>query len=308
MRFFTLSPKPPFRLDLTAWALRRLPINLIDRWDNGEYRRVLTLNGTPAEVSVSQIGTSEKPKLVIKVKAKRDDMIKRQEVISVLKKILGMEVNLTEFFHLACRDKRLFFLLSRFDGLKPPRFASVFEALINGFACQQLSLHVGIHLLNRLCVKYGLKFGESRAFPRPVDLSDAKHGDLMKLGFSRNKAEYILNAAITAVKEKWVAEQFGELSAAAALEKLLEIRGVGMWTAEYVLLRGLGKLDVIPADDVGIRNKLAYWLGLKTVPDPDSVRKILSRWNSYKGALYFYLLLDYLERTGKIDNSNFQAQ
>lgn len=109
--------------------------------------------------------------------------------------------------------------MSRFDGLRPPKFASVFEALINGFACQQLSLNLGIHLLNRLCVKYGLKFKESQAFPRPVDLSHAKHRDLMKLGFNRHKAGYILNAAKTAAKEKWAAEQFGELSATTAFRK-----------------------------------------------------------------------------------------
>lgn len=109
-----LSPKPPFRLDLTVWALQRLPINLIDRWDNGEYRRVLILNGAPAEVFVVQIGSSEKPKLVVKVKAKREDLIKRQDVIVVLKNMLGPEVNLNGFYHIACEDKRLSLIIVTF--------------------------------------------------------------------------------------------------------------------------------------------------------------------------------------------------
>ena len=51
---FSLTPVPPFRLDLTAWALRRRPNNLIDRWDGETYRRVLVMNGYPAEVAVRQ--------------------------------------------------------------------------------------------------------------------------------------------------------------------------------------------------------------------------------------------------------------
>src|SRR5215472_11323553 len=64
---FTLEPAPPFRLDLTAWALRRRPHNAVDRWDGQTYRRVLMLNGKPCEVAVTQIAAPNSPRLRIAV-------------------------------------------------------------------------------------------------------------------------------------------------------------------------------------------------------------------------------------------------
>jgi DNA-3-methyladenine glycosylase II len=80
----------------------------------------------------------------------------------------------------------------------------VFESLINGIACQQLSLQVGMHLLNRLWRAYGLPVGENHAFPRPVDLASASLALLRPLGFSGNKARFILTLARAVVEGSWV--------------------------------------------------------------------------------------------------------
>jgi len=64
---FELAPVAPFRLDFTAWALRRRPENQIDRWDGSTYRRVILIRGEPAEVHVSQEGSAEKPRLHVNV-------------------------------------------------------------------------------------------------------------------------------------------------------------------------------------------------------------------------------------------------
>ena len=63
MAVFTLTPAPPFRLDLTVWVLRRLPINQMDRWDGKTYRRVLMLNDKPVEVALLQAGSARAPQL-----------------------------------------------------------------------------------------------------------------------------------------------------------------------------------------------------------------------------------------------------
>jgi hypothetical protein len=68
---FSLKPVPPFRLDLTAWALRRRPNNLIDRWDGEAYRRVLVMNGYPAEVAVRQSGPSDSPRIHVSLTSQR---------------------------------------------------------------------------------------------------------------------------------------------------------------------------------------------------------------------------------------------
>ncbi len=85
-----------------------------------------------------------------------------------------------------------------------------------------------------------------------------------------------------------------------ALQRLGRLRGVGRWTAEYVLLRGLGRLHVFPGDDVGARNNLRRWLSLSAPLDYDEVGQALARWQGYAGLIYFHLLLDRLAQTGAI--------
>ena len=64
---FSIKPLPPFRLDLTAWTLRRRPSNAIDRWDGKHYRRVLVLNNSPFEVAVAQSGSADRPHLRVRL-------------------------------------------------------------------------------------------------------------------------------------------------------------------------------------------------------------------------------------------------
>jgi len=133
---FSIVPVQPFRLDLTAWALRRRP---------GEHNRLL--------------GWRDLSKL-------------------------------------AKRDPRLAPLVEEFRGLKPPRFPTVFETVVNGIACQQLSLVVGILLLSRLAHKYGRVLGplddSLHAFPGPEDLAGVRSQSLRALGFSGHKANFLL--------------------------------------------------------------------------------------------------------------------
>ena len=89
----------------------------------------------------------------------------------------------------------------------------------------------------------------------------------------------------------------------AAIEQLREIRGIGRWTAEYVLLRALGRYDLFPGDDVGARTKLAQWLGLKGPVDYLGVQRALADLGPYRGLLYFHLQLDGLQKTGQLSQS-----
>ena len=85
-----------------------------------------------------------------------------------------------------------------------------------------------------------------------------------------------------------------------AINFLLELRGVGRLTAEYVLLRALGRLDVFPGDDVGARNRLAKWLHRSEPMDYASVRRAVERWQPYSGFIYFHMLMESLTATGKL--------
>lgn len=297
-----LTPVRPFRLDLTAWALRRRANNLIDRWDGRAYRRVLVLRGRPVEITVTQEGGADAARLRVTATGVRLGSRVEPLVRAAAERMLGLRVDLRGFYRRAAGHPRLRRLAERFRGLKPPRFPTVFECLVNAFACQQLSLTVGIILLNRLTEHYGQAFeghdGGVHAFPEPGDLTAARPGALRRLGFSGHKAQAILGLAKAVAAGRVDLERIDDLDDAAAIAGLSELRGVGRWSAEYVLLRGLGRFRVFPVDDVGARNNLARWLALRRSLDADGVPRVLARWSPYSGLIYFHLLLDRLANAG----------
>jgi DNA-3-methyladenine glycosylase II len=303
LRTFIFRPVPPFRLDLTVWALRRRARNVIDRWDGSTYRRVISIDGQPVEVAVRQSGSSAEPRLIVTTMPSLTKATHRHQIRSVLDRLLGLGVDLAGWYRLAARDKRLAPVAERFRGVKPPRFPTLFEALINAFACQQLSLEVGLELLNRLAALRGARVHagdvDHYAFPDPAGLAAARPSQLRKLGFSGQKVHAIKDLSGAIARGHLDIQELSRESDEARLrERLLELRGVGRWTVEYVLLRGLGRLDVIPGDDVGAQNKLAAWLGRRRPLDYAGVHQLAERYHPYAGMVYFHLLLAGLEQRG----------
>ena len=279
---FYLRPKAPFNLELTAWALRRRANNPIDRWDGHTYKRVLVFGDKPREMTVTQSGPSDVPRLHVTLTGKQLTLAEKASARKTLERLLGLHLDLGEFYQLASRDSNLGPLVERFRGVKPPRFPSLFEALANAIACQQMSLSLGILLLSRLTQRFGLPMHSTRepaqAFPRPEALAGLKPEALRELGFSRQKGRALITLAQAFCESPRDWDTLEELDNQAALERLLELRGIGRWSAEYVLLRGLGRLDVFPGDDVGAHNALKRWLGLPKKLGYEEVRRITAKW------------------------------
>jgi DNA-3-methyladenine glycosylase II len=218
--------------------------------------------------------------------------------------MLGLDVNLHSFYLLAENDPLLRDLVRPFVGMKPPRFPNLFEAIINGIACQQLSLVVGIGLLNKLAWNFGRGLSnESQAqhsFPDAVALLSHTANELRALGFSFAKARAVLSLARSVSDGQWNADAISRLPDGEAQKSLETLTGVGRWTAEYVLLRGLGRLHIFPADDVGARNNLQNWLGISEPLDYARTRRLLARWSGFGGLIYFNLLLKKLHDRGAL--------
>ena len=144
----------------------------MDRWDGQSYRRVLALPTGPVEVEVTQIEPPEAPRLQVSVGGQPLRSSVKAAVASALERLLGLHIDLTAFYRFAARQGRLGPLALRFRGMKPPRFATVFESVVNAIACQQVTLTLGIRLLNGLAANYGpaLQEGDAtvHAFPRPT--------------------------------------------------------------------------------------------------------------------------------------------
>lgn len=305
---FTQTVKAPFRLDLTVWVLRRRQKNTIDLWDGQRYTRILTLYNLPVRLTVTlwPISPSRETKqLLISLQCyKQLSVDQHAEVVAITQKMLGLAVDVQPFYELVSRNQTLDQLTEQYVGVRPPRFPTVFEALINAVACQQVSLDVGILLLNRLSEKYGMEFADNtgimHAFPRPEDLLDEPEGDLKHLGFSYQKARTIKEIAYIAANDGLQLEGLEAVNNVDILAQLQAVRGIGRWSAEYVLLRGLGRLEVFPGDDIGGQNNVQKLLGLTARPTYDELKKLTDAWRPYAGFVYFYLLLTKLHEKGLV--------
>jgi DNA-3-methyladenine glycosylase II len=300
---FELTPLPPFRLDLTVATLRRRPDNIIDRWDGKTYRRVLvTGDGRLYEIAVSQSGLPDAPCLCVSVSQEKPDAGVKEQVILALEHLLSIYINLDGFYRMAESDDKLSPLVDQFRGFKPPRFQTNFEALVTAIACQQLTLTQGIRLLNGLAELVGpaleTETGIFHAFPRPQDVAGIDIEALRKMGFSYQKTRYIAGLAQFIVGKQYDLAAIEALDDQKAVDRLCSLKGVGRWTAEYFLLRGLGRTHIFPADDSGARNHLQRWFSLSETLKYDQVRSVLNRWEGYGGLIYFHLLLKSLAEKG----------
>jgi DNA-3-methyladenine glycosylase II len=321
-----LTVVPPFRLDFTVWALRRRKTNIVDLWDGSKYTRVIAYNGDdPLKITIGQQGTINHPQLIVALQSKNggEEITAanvQKDVGRIIQKMLGLDRDLTSFYTLAKnnKDDLLVSLGQQYLGVKPPCFPSIFETLINAIACQQVTLDLGILMLNRLAENFGVEFededddgggdGEAtplHAFPRPEDLADVSEQDLRKLGFSRQKARAIRELAMICVADnndnnEVQLDNLGGMSNEQIVEQLSAIRGIGRWSAEYALLRGFGRIDSFPGDDIGAQNNLKQLFHLDKKPDYAEVKKLTSRWHPYEGLVYFHLLLNKLRTRGII--------
>ncbi len=300
-----LAVVAPFRLDLTVWALRRRAHNTVDAWDGATYRRATELGGHPVLLEVRERQERRSPVLAVTVRRRRGtpgdpDVVAAHRLLT---RVLGLDADTRGLADLARRDRRLAGLAGRFAGMRPPRFASLFEAVVNAVACQQLSLDVGVHLLNRLARRFGPRVGPAGSppgFPGPERLAAADPAELRALGFSGAKAATVVSLACRVASGELDLEGLALLDDEAARARLVSVPGLGRWSAEYVLLRGLGRLHVLPGDDVGARNGLRRRFGLAPDAGYAEVADLVEAWWPLAGLVYFHLLLDALATAGHV--------
>ena len=285
-------------------------MNIVDRFDGGAYRRVLATDDRPFEVAVSQPDRAQ-PTIEILVRGRGDSPETRSVVMNFLERCLGIRRKLGGFYALSTRDGEIGQVIGRLRGLKPVRFPSMFEALVNGIACQQISLDAGLSVLSRLTEAAGRAFpsgdgcgkGVVHAFPGPSEAARLDEKDLREIGFSGQKSRFIIELSRAVVEKELDLESLERLDNRDAFELLRRIRGIGRWTAEYALLRGLGRLDIFPGDDVGVRKKLLSVLHLEGPLSYEGTEELMSGWQPYSGFVYLHLLLVDLLARGYIDDT-----
>jgi DNA-3-methyladenine glycosylase II len=298
---FSLEPVTPFRLDLTVWVLKRRPDYIVDQWDGETYQRTLLVDELPLGIAVRQ---PEPARLEVTLSGPEAAVTRRDVVQPIIERLLGTNVDLSDYYAFADDDEQLRPLVRRFAGFKPPRYPTLFECLTNAIACQQVTLTFGLQVVSRLVEHYGRPLetegGMSRAFPAPAEIALADPDHFRKIGFSRQKARALIELAQGLESGAIDFSNLDSLDDESAVRALSALRGIGRWTAEYALLRGLGRIHIFPGDDVGARNTLRTWTGQEAKLDYDAVHATLAGWKPYSGLLYFQMLLLGLEKKGRV--------
>jgi DNA-3-methyladenine glycosylase II len=186
---------------------------------------------------------------------------------------------------LAAADPAMAELIARLGSveLNPGTVSDRFTSLVRGIVGQQLSGRAAEHIFERLRDHVGLT---------PEHLASASDEELLGVGLSRRKAEYVRGLACAVLSGDLDVDAFDGLSDDDILAQLVAIRGVGPWTAHMFLLFAMRRPDVIAPGDLGIRQAVGRLLKLGRTATPTEVLEAAERWRPYRSAATFYLYRD----------------
>jgi DNA-3-methyladenine glycosylase II len=278
-----LPVRPPFRLDLTADAMRRLAANVVDLVDgDGTYFRAFDDERGAALIAVRQSGADS-----IEVRGAGRDA---ERFFPTVARMLGAQADLTLWYERSERIAWLHRLAEAFTGVKPPRYATLWEACAHAIVFQQISIHAAGAIMRRVIEALGTPFeaGGARSipFPLPHVWLEAREELLRGAGLSRNKVAHLRSVAAAFADGTIDARRIESLPTVEAAAALVAVRGIGPWSAAVILLRGLGRLDTFPMRDSGVARSLALLAG-----EPVDLDFVLETLGPSRGMLYYHLLL-----------------
>jgi DNA-3-methyladenine glycosylase II len=211
--------------------------------------------------------------------------------------LLGEGWDLPGFYAVAATDPVLARLVrptGGLFGLRPTLASEPFEMLVGAISAQQVNLAFAFATRARLVRRYGtpLEFEgvAVHAFPTPAALADVPPAELRAMQFSQRKAEYIVGLARELATGQLDLRAVAGMPDEAVITRLTAVRGLGRWSAEWFLARGLGRPDVCPADDLGVRRAVETLCFRGRERDAAAVRRRARAWRPHRSLATHYLL------------------
>jgi DNA-3-methyladenine glycosylase II len=255
----------PYDFELSTERFRVFGPDLANFWRDGALHRVvgrreLRIEAARGGVRVDPLDPETRP---------------------VVRKLLGTELDLAAFYEWAKQEPVLGRLTRRLAGFRPPLAPDPFESLVTSITAQQVSLHAAFAIRNRLIERFGRRAGRAYAFPTERRLSRATADELVAVGFSHRKAEYVVGLAAADLDYAALATLPDEEVKAT----LTSVRGLGEWTADWFLARHLARPRAWPAGDLGLRKAVAVFY-----PDARDVRAFGASFEPFQNLTAHYLL------------------
>jgi len=279
-------------------AFGRDEANRLD--EAGVLRFVHALDGDRYLATVRSVGTPAAPAARVEILGTAPPGAQvRARVSQEVRWRLGAPFDLASFEKAVRRDPVLSRLVKEFRGYRPPLAPDPFESLVTSISAQQVNLAFAFATRSRLVRAFGPAVrapdGEVfHAFPSPADLAGARASRLRAMQFSGTKTRAILELARRLRREPMLLDAARDLEEARIHDTLVAMHGIGRWTVDWFLARGLGRPEAWPAGDLGVRKAVAhFYFGGEDRPE-ETVRAFGERFAGHRNLAAHYLLMGYM--------------
>lgn len=283
----------PFSFAQNLAYLLRSPNECLYQIRDGRVSRAITIKEHISIIEISAHGDSSL-KVTIKGGTAPISPWLQSEVAKYVREWFDMDRELLPFYEMAREDRLLTQAVSSFYGLRVIRIPDLFEAVSWGILGQQISLGYAYTLKRRLVERFGKQVSVDREqywlFPSAADIAGLTVEDLSGLRMTVKKCEYLIGAARQIAEGELTKDKLLNAGSLKAAEQMLvSIRGIGPWTANYVLMRCLRMPSAFPIDDVGLHNAIKHVTGSDRKPTKQEIRTLAAPWTNWEAYATFYL-------------------
>ncbi|HEY9282094.1 MAG TPA: AlkA N-terminal domain-containing protein, partial [Pyrinomonadaceae bacterium] len=289
-----LRPRPPFDFDSTARFFRFTEAEIVDTFDEGRYARALHVGGKLLVVSVTSGGTTARPALSVALAPARSVTARAEaQAVEIVRRMFSADHDLRLFRARVEGDELMGRLEAAHRGLRLPRWPTLFEALASSILLQQIATPVAWIFKRRFVERFGATVEHAGrtfyAFPLAERVARVEPEELRQLGLTNAKAVSIVAAARAVTDGSLAADELEKEDNESVVARLSSLRGVGRWTAEWVLMLHFGRTDVFAAADLFLRGAIAKYYNDGRPLREQEVRAVarerFGAWGAY-AALY----------------------
>lgn len=274
----------------------------VNRLSEGVFRRAVSVDGRWQGYALTWAGGPDDARLTVSVPGTRTPRT-LDAAVADARWICGADVDLDGFYRAVKGDPVLGGLTARLHGLRPTLTPRPFEMLVGSVCAQQVNLTFAFTVKGRLARRFGVPVpveGDTvYAFPEPIRLASVRPAELRAMQFTTRKAEYIVGLAARIVAGELDLDGLAGRGNDEVIEAITRVRGFGRWSAEWFLCRGLGRGDVCPAGDLGVRRAFEHFYGRRRELTERAIRQRAKRWGPHQNLAVHYLLAGQrLDRAG----------
>jgi len=274
---FAVDLPPGYPLAHLLRTLGRDPQSVTERIAGARYETAAELGGAPAVVAIHfGRGSAE---VSVEGPAGPGQGAAAHRLVAGL---LGLDQDAPAFARLARRLGMARLVAGR-AGLRLSRTPGVWDGLLWCIIGQQINFPFACVLKRRLIERAGAPLpGGLFSLPSPAAVARLEPADLRPLQYSRQKADYLIGAARLVAGGKLDLAALPSMSATRAERTLLDVRGLGPWSVNYLMMRSLGFADCVPLGDTGVSSGLQTLFGLEERPDADATRRLMSVFSPHR--------------------------